>query len=405
MNRATRICFYLQLAACFVFGQDKSASAEGSDGLCGRLEKFGISLESSYIGEFWGNIRGGHERDWTHLHKIDSAVSIDTKKFGLWDNGTLTVRMISTQGGRLFSEEIVGDSQIVSNIEAPHSTRLYELWYEHHLFKEKLSFLFGIHDLGSEFAVSENGALFINSSFGTPKHISGGGRPGIFPIAAPAARIRYIPHPDWELRFGAYSGDPGDPLEYRHFPKISFDGKSGIFINIEAARFFGPDKSAGAIKAGYWRNTGEFKDRFHVDTQGNPLPHKGNEGFYLIADANLFRDHNNRGLGAFLQFGMAPNRHLNKIQTYMGGGVKYAGLIPRRIMDEFGVALAHAHAGDSSPLDEGKAEAETALEITYRIVFHKHWALQPDVQWIVNPGASSTLKNSIAAGIRLEISY
>lgn len=49
--------------------------------------------------------------------------------------------------------------------------------------------------------------------------------------------------------------------------------------------------------------------------------------------------------------------------------------------------------------------AKTALEISYRAAFGKHFALQPDFQFVFNPGADSMIRNAVISGVRLEISF
>jgi porin len=387
------------------FGQGKGALTEGTDATKAWMEERGISLESSYKGELWANVRGGVKQSQTHLHNIDIAAELGTTQAGLWSNGKFFVHVLSNQGGKLLTEEIVGDSQTVSNIEAPPSTRLYEFWYEHSLFDGKLSFLMGVHDLNSEFAVTEHGALFINSSFGISKDISSGARPSIFPLAAPAVRAKFSPNKSWEFLLGVYNGDPGDPGVYRHSPRFVFNDQGGAFIGFETAYRFGHGTSPGTIKAGYWNNTGSFDDLSQIDPNGNPAIRKGNQGFYLVAEKTILATDNGRNLAAFLQLGSAPNKNINEFTSYVGGGLKYAGLIPHRQQDEAGIAVAHAMVNNRLISDPGREKAETTLEITYRAVLNKSFALQPDVQFVFNPGADSTIKNAVIAGARFEISF
>jgi porin len=387
------------------FSQGESALAEGTDTIKGWLEERGISLESSYIGELWTNAGGGYVKEQTHHHDVDISAELNTERAGLWNHGKLFVHVLSDQGGMLLTEEIVGDSQTVSNIEAPHSTRLYELWYEHSLFDGRLSFLLGIHDLNSEFAVTENGALFINSSFGISKDISGGARPSIFPLAAPAIRTKFAPSKSWEFLMGVYNGDPGDPSVHRHFPRFVFDGQGGAFIGLEAAYRFGHEKLPGAVKAGYWRNTGRFEDLLEVDHTGNPASRKGNAGLYLVADKTIHATDDGRSIGAFLQLGSAPDKSIGEFKSYIGGGLKYTGLFPNRRQDDAGIAVAHALVSDKLVSNLGREKAETTLEITYRAVISRHFAVQPDMQFIFNPGADSKIKNAVIAGVRFEMSF
>jgi porin len=263
----------------------------------------------------------------------------------------------------------------------------------------------GVHDLNSEFAVTEHGALFINSSFGISKDISSGARPSIFPLAAPAFRAKLAPNKSWEFLLGIYNGDPGNPDTYRHFPRFVFNNRGGAFIGFETAYRFGHEASPGTVKAGYWNNTGAFEDLSNVNSTGNPTIHKGNHGFYLMADKTIHATNEGHGLSAFLQLGSAPNKNINEFTTYFGGGLKYTGLIPKRRQDEAGIAIASAMIDEKLLIDSGREKAETTLEITYRAAINGHFVIQPDMQFVFCPGAASARKNAVVAGVRIELSF
>jgi porin len=46
---------------------------------------------------------------------------------------------------------------------------------------------------------------------------------------------------------------------------------------------------------------------------------------------------------------------------------------------------------------------ELALEFTYKIHVFEHYSIQPNVQYIINPGANSTLNNALVATMRFNI--
>ncbi|MCG8506051.1 MAG: carbohydrate porin, partial [Sphingomonadales bacterium] len=75
--------------------------------------------------------------------------------YGLYNNGTA------------FSDGLVGDAQVVSNIEAPVAAfRLYEAWLEHRLFEDAVSLRAGLYDVNAEFDALESAGLFLNSAHG-----------------------------------------------------------------------------------------------------------------------------------------------------------------------------------------------------------------------------------------------
>jgi porin len=119
----------------------------------------------------------------------------------------------------------------------------------------------------------------------------------------------------------------------------------------------------------------------------------------------IYATNEGHGLAAFLQLGSAPNKNINEFASYFGGGLKYTGLIPKRRQDEAGIAIASALVNEKLLTDSGRQKAETTLEITYRAVINGHFAIQPDIQFVFCPGASSTRKNAVVAGVRIELSF
>lgn len=165
----------------------------------------------------------------------------------------------------------------------------------------------------------------------------------------------------------------------------------------EAAYFF----EDGAVKLGQWFNSGEFDDLTDTDDQGIPTKHDGNYGFYMVIDKTLYEETQEQGLRSFIQLGFTPDQ-MNEIDFYSGGGLNYRGLIPGRDNDELGVAVAYASI--SSKLKSTRDSAETAFELTYKVLWNEHFYIQPDFQYILNPGADLSLEDALVAGLRFEIS-
>jgi porin len=52
---------------------------------------------------------------------------------------------------------------------------------------------------------------------------------------------------------------------------------------------------------------------------------------------------------------------------------------------------------------EGTDDYETAVELTWRATVSDWLTLQPDVQYIVNPGSQRSLRNAVVVGLRFDI--
>lgn len=369
-------------------------------------EERGVSTELLYTIEYWDNVQGGNQEDNTYLGNLDFTLSLDTETLGWWDDGQFFVYFLDNHGGDKLTGTIIQDSQTVSNIEAPRTSRLYELWYEHMFMDEQWAVLLGIHDYNSEFAVTEYGSLFINSSFGISPEMTTAGRPSIFPLAAPAIRLKWMPDNQFEWLVGVYDGDPGDPEIDEHYPRSTIDDDQGLFLASEWI-YHKPvatpdDGLPGTYKFGVWHNSGTFVDVVDTDVSGNAQRHRHNLGVYGIVDQMVYREHGDQGLSVFMQMG-GSRESLNEINFYTGAGLYYKGFIPQRDDDELGLAVAYATISDDITTASNRDDAETVFELTYRWQMNDSMAIQPDVQYIINPGANPDLKDTVAVGVRFEM--
>jgi porin len=64
--------------------------------------------------------------------------------------------------------------------------------------------------IDSEFFISTNGALFINSAFGVLPSISQNMNVAVYPVAAPGLWLKATPNDSWSVQGGVYDGNIGD---------------------------------------------------------------------------------------------------------------------------------------------------------------------------------------------------
>ena len=82
------------------------------------------------------------------------------------------------------------------------------------------------------------------------------------------------------------------------------------------------------------------------------------------------------------------------------------GFIPYREEDRLGLGVTHIALGwDARKMRElGADTSETTYELSYRIEMSPGIALQPDYQYIINPGMNPSLDNAQTLALRLEVS-
>ena len=93
---------------------------------------------------------------------------------------------------------------------------------------------------------------------------------------------------------------------------------------------------------------------------------------------------------------------------YFDTGFNYKGLIPGRAGDIAGIGLSYTKLSPDLRDEDGlplETHHETILEATYKIQLKEWLTLQPDVQYIFNPGASEKADNALVAGVRFNVCF
>ena len=365
-----------------------------------------VKLAALYTAELWRNVDGGMRRGWRYLDNLDLTLAVDAEKALGWRGASFFIYGIYNNG-HAFSGDLVGDAQIVSNIETGvKAARLYEAWIEQRFAGDRASLKFGLYDLNSEFDTTDVGSLSLLSSHGIGPEFGQSGRngPSIFPVTSLALRGEAKFGSHWVARLAALDGVPGDP-EHPARTAIKLSARDGALLVGEVS-FVG---TATKATVGYWRYTAPFA---RLD---NALDRsRGNEGGYLVVEHRLLRAGAPRGdakpgLAVFAQIGLADAR-FNRIQRYVGGGVVYTGLLRREQDDRVGLTVARAWFGGpyrraSFAAGTTFRPAESVIELTYRTPLARWLTIQPVLQYIFDPGPNRSAGHALALGTRLEIGF
>jgi len=335
----------------------------------------GIDIELSYMGEGVRNISGGIQKGSQYLGTGDLALSLDTEKAGLWQGGTLFIETLVNHG-RDPSARFIGDVQTASNIADGNRTRLQQFWYEQTL-GEHFSILLGLHDLNSEFYVSEYASWFLNSSFGIGPDVSGNVPTSLFPEAGWAARLD-VHGENTYIKMATYDGDPAT--------RAVNVGKEGLMWIAETGFLQG----ASAYKLGVWHHTAN-----KIAPDGKV--YSSDSGVYGVIDQEV-----SEYIGLFLQLGFTQPKR-NEIANYIGAGMHLHGLIPSRHDDVFGIGVARAGFSSINQRVHGITSAETTVEITYDMAVTDYLNIHPAFQWIQHPSGDPALKAAKVAMLRFEL--
>jgi len=361
------------------------AMAEGLSGDWGgqrqQMEDNGISVNVGYTGEAVRNFDPGlnnPKKVTTYHDNLDLELELDSEKAGLWSGGTLYVHGLRNHGGDP-TANVIGDLQTASNIEAPDQFIVHEAWYEQAFVDGDFSLLLGLHDMNSEFYVSEYASLMLNSSFGIGPEVSGNVPASLFPQAGLGARLYYAPFEGVNIRAAIYDGDPATR---------GFKAGEGEMVVVETGFSDGENNS---VKAGYWMHS--------ANPTFSGVTFNRNYGFYGIIDREIMPLEDG-AVGIFMQYGSAPSDR-NQVYGYFGAGLHVQGAIPGRAEDQFGLAIARATSHNGINV---ASVTESTTELTYRAQIMPWLVLQPSFQWISNPGAVNTNPSIKVGLLRFEAS-
>jgi porin len=195
---------------------------------------------------------------------------------------------------------------------------------------------------------------------------------------------------------------------------------------------------ARLIRIGAWYDSETFADEFR-DVNGVPLASPTSNGvpardhgdysLYAVADQMLWRDGSNpnRNVNAFARVMDAPQADRNLISFSANAGVVYHDPFRNRPDDTVGLGMGYVRvssqvaayerelASYAAQTDSGGFYAvqgsESYVEVTYQRQMRPWWQIQPDIQYVFNPGAgvvdpsapTRTVRNEFVIGIRTNI--
>jgi porin len=392
--------------ATMLFTTQLGAVAEANEAGRAKADTPAYDFDVVYTADIWRNARGGLRTGAVYLDNLDLTLGIDGERaWGI--PGLEAFAYVLYNNEARFSERYVGDAMTVSNIDAARAVRLYEAWMQWSGGEaQPYSMRFGLYDLNSEFDSDDSRSLFIHSSHGVGHELgqTGENGPSIFPVTSLGARFAWQPAHDWQLLAAVLDGVPGD----RDDPNrsgVHLSSDEGALAITEAQWSHGRVRK---LSLGHWRYTADFDDVRSTDA--TPLPRRDdNIGTYAALEVALgeYRDEE-PSAAVFIRYGVA-NGHINEFDEFVGVGVHRQGLIAARSDDQVGLAFSWGRVSAATRAAAALAGTprdhyEAAIELTYRAVVNEWLTIQPDLQFIFNPGADSRLADSLALGIRFEFS-
>jgi porin len=396
------------------FGEAKLSGDWG--GVRANQYKKGIDYGFTHKSDVMMNLSGGIEQGTVLLGHTEARLALDLEKLLGWDSTSAYFNYHSNLGSK-FNNYYVGSYMGVDNIEvATNTAQFYNAWIQKTYFSDVISIRAGLYSIDSEFYVTDTSGLFIASPYGMANEISQTDTPAIFPLGGLAVRAKFTsPAKNCYFQAAVVDGVPGDPGNAYGTHIILGHGEGSMSIlelgytpqeekpstpelaesNQEEAESF--NKTA----FGLWQYSRSFNDLLATDATRRHA-----QGIYILAERTLFSEkkHPSQGLAGFMRLGTA-SQDIYPVDWTASFGLRYHGLFSGRDDDIAGIAVTYNHASNKYRQLAMSNSGETDWEFTYRANLKPWLSFQPDVQYIINPGMNSGIKNAWVVGFRTEVEF
>ena len=417
--------------------EEKQAAHFVSDGR-NFLDQHGVDFFLSYTSDIAGNPVGGvNPNGFTYADFFYLGGVFKTQELFGWPPGGSVTMSVAQVDGSSLSQKNIGNQFAAQQIYVGQTFYWYQIFYEQRFWDNHANIKIGRISTGNDFATSPlywfymNGgidgspqALLINqgiSYYATATwgavlkaHLSSStvARVGVYQVTPGSMHgLTWNMYPsDGVLLMGQFSWNPEFPLSG------SRSGQQQSDDDDEQESLRSPSKNPVAplstknFQGHYWMggyySTSTYNESLNMPQQPNSY------GLYWHADQTVYRPDptNDTGLVLWTVFTLSPQQDISFMPFQVNGGAVYTGLIPGRKTDATLLGIAYGNfspnfAAQQSEEGGGFPTYELVYEAGYRICLTPTAYIQPDIQWIVNPGGTGTIPNALVIGAQMGLSF
>lgn len=365
------------------------------------------NLDIAYLAD------GGYapRQDPTYVSQFSLGSTLDLEK--LINMEGVTVRaLIMARQGQSVSVEQISDPQApqLANVQANYGrgnsgTRLAELSIEKNFSNAATSIRVGRFAMGTYFNVMS--CDFQNNSFCGAQMGKWQGSKWInAPVSQWAVMSKYSFNPETFIQFGVFEYNPKNLEESEGW---NLDTKDADGVNVPVELVWQPKQAinnlAGTYRLGLFYNTADdLKNQKDIVTGESE---DRSYGFWGVVEQQLTqKDSTHQGLYAFMNFSF-HDQTTNKVENMQQMGLKYVGFLNHHPNDIVGFAVNRVDVSDrySQTRQAINKDAEYNIELNYSYFPMKWLMLRPNIQYVINPGATSYVDNALVLGLSSKIVF
>jgi porin len=364
----------------------------------------GYSFYAYYNAIVAGNVSGGNGSGTALAGDLYAGLTVDLHKAMGLDGWTFDLSGIDRSGASI--DDDVGGIYSVMQLVGGQTYFLYNVSLEKRWADGKYSLKFGRITATDDFAGSPFYGYYLSNSIdGQIRAVLFDGVMTSYPFGVWGARFQYTPSEGFRAKLGVYqlTENMWDP-DY-HGTDFAFRDSDGVSVMGQLEWSWKSQGRPGHFNLGFNAVSFPMPD-FDSDSTTNPFFR-----YYAQADQQVSAEAPGSGQGLYLFGTLAYTDRqqpaLVPFQTSLGA--QYVGPIPGRNQDRliFGTTygrLSEDYAAEQAALGNGNPDYEWIFELGYRIQLTKFAYVQPDIQYVHQPGGTGDIPDATVIGMQLGVS-
>jgi porin len=391
-----------------------------------KLANEGVTFDFNDIGDFLVDVTGSQVHHATYFGRFRASTDIDFNKLSGFD-GEFFISGI-WQYGRNLSGDFLHTNTLTSSIAGEESERIDQLWYMQGFFDHKLTIKLGQVAAVNEFGATDFFDILFNDELGYAPNAIFPTREPFSPAGKPGAIV---------------TGDLSDVTPGLYVKAGVFTAYDNPYRPDSNGVYYENDFDHGmsmAFEIGYKEQNADYPGVYKLGATGTPdvrytnpatgqLYH-GDYNIYATVEKTVYHPESEesvrdpkdmkemkeksvldtkKGLDLLFEFVGAPGDR-NALQYEFTAGARYTGLIPGRDEDKVGFGLIYSDNGEAfseANINNGGPGlgGETTLELDYQYNPTPWLSIQPDAQYIFNPGGDTHRDDILVMGLRTIVRF
>lgn len=382
---------------------DETPSFSGSwGGARGKLLEAGFGFSSAYFGQLAANPVGGAvEGGASWRGDLTGDVFLDLQRIAGWDRTYFTASANWKAGNPTLSSNDVGNDLPVQldSFDDPNAIRLVHLALSKQLLDNQAEMILGRIITSEDFASLRLACTSLNQAIcSSPVAADRNLDFPTFPNAVWGGVFKLKPGSSWYAQVGSYLVYPDFAARTDHGVNFSAPEGSGVLSLAEFSYLTGQEIGEPGLRGRYIVGalySSEEQNKFRDPSEEKV---RGFYGFHVLGQQMIWSPDakGDRGVSLWGALSYAPPDR-DKVQFMAAGGALWQGLVASRPQD--GLAFIGAYTSWSNHIPD--TTGETLLEVNYRVTIAPWFWVEPDVQGIINPSASTTIPDALVVGFGL----